>query len=154
RTLSGGHRSQTPCFQLHSMRAPAPAEDIRTSVSRGPVKPARPRLAVIAAAAGQRATLADLATVSVPAWANLSERAVEPNAYYGPLWANPVARHARGRGHALALVAHDRAAPDRLTGLMPVRWANRSLSLPLPLPMLVSWNAYTTLSVPLLDRNL
>ncbi len=34
---------------------------------------------------------------------------------------------------------------------MPVRWAGRALSLPVPL--LVSWNAYAPFSVPLLARD-
>ncbi|MGE3989218.1 GNAT family N-acetyltransferase [Pseudorhodoplanes sp.] len=78
-------------------------------------------------------------------------QAVEPNACYLPLWALAVAEHARGRGGALALIARDRSTPERLTGLMPVRWARQALSLPVPL--LVSWNAYAPFSVPLLDRD-
>jgi hypothetical protein len=90
-------------------------------------------------AIAQAAPLTALDCVPVPAWEALCARAVEPNACYLPLWALPVAQHARGRGEAMALTAHDRAAPQRLTGLMPVRWARRALSLPVPL--LVSWNA-------------
>jgi hypothetical protein len=92
-----------------------------------------------------------LASVPVAAWEALAARAIEPNACYLPLWALPVAELARGRGDALALTAFDPMTPDRLTGLMPVRWASRALSLPVPL--LVSWNAYAPFSVPLLDRD-
>ena len=67
-------------------------------------------------------------------------------------WALPVARHAaRPRRCACAARRSIAPAPDRLTGLMPVRWAGRALSLPVPL--LVSWNAYAPFSVPLLDRD-
>jgi CelD/BcsL family acetyltransferase involved in cellulose biosynthesis len=105
---------------------------------------------VIAHASNAPDTLTALASVSVSAWDELSNRAIEPNAYYRPLWAIPVARNARGRGDALALLARDCAQPERLTGLMPVRWARAALSL--PVPMLVAWNAYASFAVPLLDR--
>jgi hypothetical protein len=101
--------------------------------------------------AAERSRLTELALVPVPAWEALASRMIEPNACYLPRWALPVAHHARGRSDALALSAFDHAAPDRLTGLMPVRWASRALSLPVPL--LVSWNAYAPFSVPLLDRD-
>jgi CelD/BcsL family acetyltransferase involved in cellulose biosynthesis len=97
------------------------------------------------------AGLSPLASISVPAWDDLAARAIEPNACYLPLWALAVANHARGRADAFALAADDTSAPGRLTGLMPVRWASRALSLPVPL--LVSWNAYAPFSVPLLDRD-
>lgn len=96
-------------------------------------------------------SLTALASVPIAAWEALAARAIEPNACYLPSWALPVSRHARGRSDALALTAFDSTAPDRLTGLMPVRWASRALSLPVPL--LVSWNAYAPFSVPLLDRD-
>ncbi len=60
-------------------------------------------------------------------------------------------RFARGRGNALALLAWDRADPDRLIGLMPVRWARRALAL--PAPFLIGWNGYASLAVPTLDRD-
>ncbi|MFN3351296.1 GNAT family N-acetyltransferase [Pseudorhodoplanes sp.] len=90
-----------------------------------------------------------LEAVPVPAWQALAANAIEPNACYLPAWALPVARHARGRGDALALTASDRGIDHRLTGLIPVRWAWRALKLPVPL--LVSWNAYAPYAVPLLD---
>jgi len=137
---------------LRRMNAPAPAEQIRDRVSAASVQPAaRPRLSVIAALAARPAGLTPLASVSVPAWERLAAHAIEPNACYRPRWALPVADHARGRGDALALLATDAAAPDRLAGLMPVRWARRAIALPVPL--LVSWNAYAPYSVPLLDRD-
>ena len=123
--------------QVHP-RAPAAAQRIRS------------RPSVMSSAAAEPSALTALASVSVPAWEALAAHAIEPNACYLPHWALSVARHARGRDDALALTAFDRDSPDRLTGLMPVRWASRALSLPVPL--LVSWNAYAPFSVPLLDR--
>ena len=130
------------------MNAPASAEKIRTPVSDRTVRSVR---RAVASAGAPGATLADLTAVPAAAWDALAARAIEPNAYYERLWAMPVAQHARGRGGALALLARHRTVPDRLIGLMPVRRASRALSI--PLPMLVSWNAYATLSVPLFDRD-
>jgi CelD/BcsL family acetyltransferase involved in cellulose biosynthesis len=96
----------------------------------------------------KRPCLADLGTVPALAWRKLHARAIEPNAYYDPLWAVPVSRHARGRKGAQALLAWD---DDRLIGLMPVRWSRRALSIPGPL--LVGWNAIAALSIPTLDRD-
>jgi CelD/BcsL family acetyltransferase involved in cellulose biosynthesis len=112
-----------------------------------------PKLSVVSASADTKthATLCDLTAVPVAPWRALHARAIEPNAYFHPLWALPVARFARGRGDALALLAFDRADHDRLIGLMPVRWAKRALSL--PVPMLVGWNGYASLAVPTLDRD-
>ena len=109
------------------------------------------RVVPAALVAAERSYLTPLDSVSLPAWASLAANSIEPNACYLPSWALSVARHARGRGDALALTAFDRTAPNRLTGLMPVRWAGRALSLPVPL--LVSWNAYAPFSVPLLARD-
>lgn len=135
---------------LRRMSASAPADQARASAPAVPAwSPARLRLSLVATA--EPAPLIALASVPLPAWEALCARAIEPNACYLPLWALPVAQHARGRGDAMALAAHDRAAPQQLTGLMPVRWARRALSLPVPL--LVSWNAYAPFSVPLLDRD-
>jgi CelD/BcsL family acetyltransferase involved in cellulose biosynthesis len=132
------------------MSAPIPADQVHA-----PAAAARPRTrahhAVIGKADGAAAGLIPLASLPVPVWEALAARAIEPNACLLPLWALPVAKLARGRGDALALTAFDRAAPDRMAGLMPVRWAKRALSLPVPL--LVSWNAYAPYSVPLLDRD-
>jgi CelD/BcsL family acetyltransferase involved in cellulose biosynthesis len=137
---------------LRRMNVPAPAEPIRNRASAVPVQPAaRPRLSIIADPATTTASLAPLVSVPVPAWERLAARAIQPNACYLPLWALPVTQHARGRGGALALTSSDRGAPDRLIGLMPVRWSRQALSLPVPL--LVSWNAYAPYSVPLLDRD-
>ncbi len=132
------------------MSAPIPADQVNA-----PASAIRPRThvhrVVIAQASGAPAGLAALASLPVPAWETLACRAIEPNACYLPLWSLAVARHARGRGDALALTAFDREMPKRMTGLMPVRWAKHALSLPVPL--LVSWNAYAPFSVPLLDRD-
>lgn len=106
---------------------------------------------MVAAAPAESASLTPLTSVPVIAWEALAAGSIEPNACYLPSWALAAANHARGYGDALALAACDRAAPGRLTGLMPVRWSRRALSLPVPL--LVSWNAYAPYSVPLLDHD-
>jgi CelD/BcsL family acetyltransferase involved in cellulose biosynthesis len=133
------------------MSAPIHADQLHAPAST-PVRH-RPRAhhVVITRATLVPAVLSALDSISIPAWDALAARAIEPNACYLPPWALAVAGHARGRGGALALAAFDRSAPDRLTGLMPVRWARHALSLPGPL--LVSWNAYASYSVPLLDRD-
>jgi CelD/BcsL family acetyltransferase involved in cellulose biosynthesis len=129
------------------MSAPIHADQVHGKASAA--KPTRrPMTSSVPAAAS---SLTALETVPVRAWSALAAHAVEPNACYLPSWALAVSRHARGRGDALALTAFDRAAPDGLIGLMPVRWASRALSL--PVPMLVSWNAYAPFSAPLLDRD-
>jgi CelD/BcsL family acetyltransferase involved in cellulose biosynthesis len=91
--------------------------------------------------------LADLDAVPAPPWRELRARAIEPNAYYDPLWAVPLSQHASGYRGALALLAWN---DDRMIGLMPVRWSRRVLSIPGPL--LVGWNAIAALSIPTLDR--
>jgi len=96
-------------------------------------------------------SLMELTAVPAAPWRALHQRAIEPNAYYDPLWAVPVSRYARGRRDALALLASDHAEPGRLTGLMPVRWAKQALSL--PVPMLVGWSGYAMLAIPPLDRD-
>lgn len=98
-------------------------------------------------AARQQGVLLPLANLPMALWRDLHSRAVEPNAYYHPLWAGSVSEHARGRTGALALVGFD---GKRLAGFMPVRWSRQALSL--PGPMLVGWNAYAPLAVPTLDR--
>lgn len=124
------------------MTLPVPVEPV--SAAPLPAKSPRKHLSVVSP---ERPLLADLESIPAEAWRDLHGRAIEPNAYYDPLWALPVVKHATGRGGAMALLAWDR---DRLIGLMPVRWARHALSLPVPL--LVSWNAYAPLSIPLLDR--
>lgn len=129
------------------MSAPIHADQVHNPASAP--RPARRLLTSSVPAAPS--SLTALKSVPTPAWSALASRAIEPNACYVPFWALPVSRYARGRGDALALTAFDRSTPDRLTGLMPVLWASRALSLPVPL--LVSWNAYAPFSVPLLDRD-
>ena len=138
------------------MNAPAPADPLRVSIASGSSRPVDrliPRASVVCASTSTKTqkTLCDLTAVPAEPWRALHARAIEPNAYFHPLWALPVARFARGRDGALALLAWDRAGHDRLTGLMPVRWARRALSL--PIPMLVGWNGYASLAVPMLDRD-
>ena len=54
--------------------------------------------------------LVDLDAVHPQAWANLAERAIEPNAFFHPAWARAVSAHARGRSGAQALLAWDGVA--------------------------------------------
>jgi CelD/BcsL family acetyltransferase involved in cellulose biosynthesis len=129
------------------MSAPIHVDQVHGAASAARQRHARPVMSAPAAPS----SLTALASVSIPDWTALAADAVEPNACYLPFWALAVSRHARGRNDALALTAFDNTAPDRLTGLMPVRWASRALSLPVPL--LVSWNAYAPFSAPLLDRD-
>lgn len=89
--------------------------------------------------------------VPLQAWSGLYDRAIEPNAFYAPAWARAVNAHARNRGGARVLLAWDSTARQRLIGLLPVVSAWRALKL--PLPILVSWDAYSTLGTPLLDRD-
>lgn len=127
------------------MSAPIPADQVHLPAA------ARSRPQRVAVGSPERAAgLIPLAALSIPLWDGLAARAIEPNACLLPLWALPVATLARGRGDAWALTAFD-ATTDRMTGLMPVRWARRAMKLPVPL--LVSWNAYAPYAVPLLDRD-
>ncbi len=126
------------------MTIPVPVEPVRTSPLPAP---SRAHLSVVSAAR-EPVSFTALASVPVLPWRELHAHAIEPNAYYDPLWALPVAQHARGRGDAQALLAwHE----DRLIGLMPVRWSRRALSL--PGPMLVGWAGYAPLTIPTLDRD-
>jgi CelD/BcsL family acetyltransferase involved in cellulose biosynthesis len=129
------------------MSAPIPADQVHAPASAA--RQSRPR--PVTSRTPAPSSLTALASVPIASWQALAARAIEANACYLPFWALAVSRHARGRSDALALTAFDNAAPNRLAGLMPVRWASRALSLPVPL--LVSWNAYAPFSAPLLDRD-
>ena len=94
-----------------------------------------------------------LASVAVDHWRALTDRAVEPNAYYLPEWALAIDASARGRTNVAALGAWSAAAESgaaRLIGLMPVVPLWRAYKI--PLPALVSADPYGTLCTPLLDR--
>ena len=103
-----------------------------------------------ARAAGGADALTPLADFPAAAWRALSERATEPNGYYLPEWELAVNASARGRGGAWALAAWRDAS--RLIGLVPVVSMWRAHRI--PLPALVSADAYGTLGTPLLDRDL
>ena len=94
--------------------------------------------------------LVDLGAIPPQAWAALAERAVEPNAFFQQAWTLAVAEHARGLSGAHALLAWDGPSRKRLIGLLPVVSAWRALKM--PIQMLVAWQAYAPLTVPLLDR--
>jgi len=99
----------------------------------------------------QQRTLVDITDVPITAWHDLFARAIEPNAFYHPAWACAVSAHARDARGAKALVAWHPRERNRLIGLMPVTSGWRAYGL--PLPFLVSWQPYTRLTTPLLDRD-
>ncbi len=103
-------------------------------------------------ARGELATFEVVDVLSVPqaAWADLSTRAVEANAFYHPAWARAVARHVKGQIGMRALLAWESPARRRLIGLMLVAPAWNCLRL--PLPFFVGWYAYAPLTTPLIDR--
>ena len=96
--------------------------------------------------------IASLLDVPQEAWAGLAARAIEPNAFYHPAWARAMARRDADQTNVRALLAWDSPARTRLIGLLPVVPAWRALYL--PLPVLVAWQAYSPLTVPLLDRDM
>src|SRR4051812_32931091 len=83
-----------------------------------------------AAASQTGEAVAPLAAIAVGEWRALSERALEPNAYYLPGWELAVTAFARGRTGVSALVAETDAS--RLVGLMPVISLARAYNIPLP----------------------
>ena len=103
-------------------------------------------------ARGDLATFEVVDVLSVPqvAWADLSARAIEANAFYHPAWARAVARHVKGQIGMRALLAWESPARRRLLGLMLVAPAWNCLRL--PLPFFVGWYAYAPLTTPLIDR--
>ncbi|MBS0534508.1 MAG: GNAT family N-acetyltransferase [Proteobacteria bacterium] len=93
----------------------------------------------------------DVLAVPEAAWADLTTRAIEANAFYHPAWSRAVARHVKGQIGMRALLAWDGPAKRRLIGLMLVAPAWNCLRL--PLPFFVGWYAYAPLTTPLLDRD-
>lgn len=102
------------------------------------------------AGAASRPALVALPDLPRAEWMDLADHALEPNAYYLPDWACAVSRHADGHRDGKALTAWDPASPHRLNGLMPVTSAWRALRI--PLPFLVSYEAYGVLGTPLIRR--
>jgi CelD/BcsL family acetyltransferase involved in cellulose biosynthesis len=92
-----------------------------------------------------------LANVARGAWQTLAESALEPNAYYLPDWARAVDAFARDRAGAEALAVWSEQPVRRLIGVMPVVSFRRIYGV--PLPALVSFEAYGTLGTPLIDRD-
>ncbi len=100
--------------------------------------------------------LVPLTDIAAEQWQRLAERAIEPNAYYLPDWEAAVNASARDRGGAMALTAwgHVDGADDataRLIGLLPVVSAWRAYRI--PIPALVSADAYGPLGTALLDQH-
>jgi CelD/BcsL family acetyltransferase involved in cellulose biosynthesis len=87
----------------------------------------------------------------IAAWHELYARAIEPNAFYHPAWACAASALAREACRAKALLAWHPREKNRLIGMLPV--ASGWCTLGLPLPFLVSWQPYTRLTTPLLDRD-
>jgi CelD/BcsL family acetyltransferase involved in cellulose biosynthesis len=90
-----------------------------------------------------------LTDVSYAAWRSLSERTIEPNAYYLADWELAVNASAPGRTGASALTALDDTATNMI-GLMPV--VSLWQACKIPLPAFVSAHPYGTLCTPHLDR--
>ena len=90
--------------------------------------------------------LLPLTAIDETEWRALSERAIEPNAYYLPDWELAVNASAPGRTGVSALAAWSDA---RLIGLMPVVSLSRAYRI--PLPALVGAHPYGTLCTPTLD---
>lgn len=82
------------------------------------------------------------------AWAALTDRAAEPNAFYEPAWIGAMQAHAAQATPLRLLAAWDGRARSQLLGLLPVVPAWHALKL--PVPMLVGWQAYAPLVTPLL----
>lgn len=111
------------------------------------------RLATARAVPRQAAfDVVDLMAVPQAAWADLAARAIEPNAFFHPVWARAVAGRPLEQSGVRVLLAWDGAARTRLIGLLPVVSAWRALKL--PIPVLVVWQAYAPLTTPLLDRDM
>lgn len=93
-----------------------------------------------------------LADVPLQAWHALAAQAIEPNGYYLPDWVRAVSATAHGRTGFKALTAWHApraAASERnLVALLPVISAWRAYRL--PLPALVSAEAYGALGTPLI----
>jgi CelD/BcsL family acetyltransferase involved in cellulose biosynthesis len=104
-----------------------------------------------AAAASRNDALPVLASVDIESWQALAREACEPNGFYLPDWALAIDAFARGRTGLSALTAwSDAAGSARLIGLMPAISLWRASKI--PLPALVSAEAYGTVRTPLLDR--
>jgi len=93
-------------------------------------------------------TLAELEPVAGE-WRELAARALEPNIFYEPAFAQPAARiFGRDAG---ALLVWSGTSPRRLLGLFPARIEPRRYGL--RLPVLVGWtHPYAPLGTPLVER--
>jgi CelD/BcsL family acetyltransferase involved in cellulose biosynthesis len=91
-------------------------------------------------------TLLPLTAIDESEWRALTDRAIEPNAYYLPDWELAVNASAPGRSDVSSLAAW---ADARLVGLMPV--VSMWHAYRIPLRALVSAHPYGTLCTPMLD---
>ena len=93
--------------------------------------------------------LAELDAI-VTDWRDLAGRAIEPNVFYEPSFAQAAAP-VFGRDAGAGLV-WSRAMPPRLVGLFPARIERRRYGI--TLPVLVGWtHPYAPLGTPLVDRD-
>jgi CelD/BcsL family acetyltransferase involved in cellulose biosynthesis len=118
------------------------AAERRASRQDATTAPARSKPAPI-----RDGALLPLTAIDETEWRALSDRAIEPNAYYLPDWELAVNASAPGRTGASALATWGEA---QLIGLMPVVSMRRAYRI--PLPALVSAHPYGTLCTPTLDR--
>jgi CelD/BcsL family acetyltransferase involved in cellulose biosynthesis len=92
-----------------------------------------------------------LASVAIDGWRTLARETCEPNGFYLPDWALAIDACARGRTGMAALTAWSNTPGQaRLIGLLPVIPLRRASKI--PLPALVSAEAYGPLGTPLFDR--
>jgi CelD/BcsL family acetyltransferase involved in cellulose biosynthesis len=113
----------------------ASGQDATTAPARSKPAPAR------------EGALLPLTAIDETEWRALSDRAIEPNAYYLPDWELAVNASAPGRTGVSTLAAWGDA---QLISLMPVVSMLRAYRI--PLPALVSAHPYGTLCTPTLDR--
>lgn len=89
---------------------------------------------------------AELRPAELDAWADLGERALEPNPFYEPAFLLPAARHIDGDGVSL-LVVEDGPEWVALAPVRAPRWRGRRA------PVLATWRPmYSFLGTPQVDR--
>ncbi len=151
-----GERNVTDAADMTQLTQARRAATPRTGHDAGDVLDHPPCATAAAQPPLRHDRLVPLTDIAAEQWQGLADRAVEPNAYYLPDWEAAVNASARDRGGAMALTAWgyvDGAgdATARLIGLLPVVSAWRAYRI--PIPALVSADAYGPLGTALLDRD-
>lgn len=133
------------------------AHAARAAIAKEKTQDAPPRIAApvgalraTPSASKTNAGLPRLADIAIDRWHALAARAAEPNGYYLPEWALAVNALSRGRMNASALDVYDDTGKN-LIGLMPAIPAWRAWQM--PLPALVTADAWPPLGTILLDQN-